>query len=181
MTAHNKCPSTSMITKTIITSLFNEGRWQEALNAIENYPHTENNNESTSILNMQATVLANLGKLDEAINLCKASIKMDSTNIQVHYILAMALIEVNQLNEAEAELRKSIFLDKKFVEAHFQLGLLLLRTKKYDLGIKSLRNALTIAKTRDQTCEVTGFQGLDYARLTEILQRELELHINEKG
>lgn len=165
-------------TEPIITSLVNEGRWKEALQAIDNTSHEKNN---TFILNMKATVLANLGNLQEAIKLCETSIKVNPINIQTHFILAMALVELDQIESAEIELRKVIFLDKKFIEAHFQLGLLLLRIKKYDLGIKSLKNALMIAKSVDQAQLVSGFHELNYGRLTEILQREIELHTNLKG
>ncbi len=168
------------ITDEIITSYIKNGCFQEALKAIDLYENSHKQNR-VFVLNSKATILANLGNLDEAIKLCEMSIKIDSTNIETHFILAMALIEINKIYAAEKELRKVIFLNNKFVEAHFQLGLLLLRAKKHDSGIKSLHNAVQIAKGRDPGEPVSGFQGLNYGRLTEILQRELELHTTQKG
>lgn len=162
-----------------ILSLINEARWQEAMQAIDKYQSSDKKN--VFILNAKATVLANLGKLDDAVKVCHLSLSVDSTNTQSHFILAMALLELNLLHDAESELRKVIFLDQKFVEAHYQLGLLLLRTKKHAIGVKCLRNALKIAKAEDQSRLVSGFAGLNYGKLTVILERELELHMKTKG
>ncbi len=169
---------TSDITQEIVLSLINHGRWQEALKAIDNY---KKNKMDAFILNAKATVLANLGNVEDAIKLCEESINIDPINIQTHFILAMSLVELNNVKSAEEELRKVIFLDKNFVQAHFQLGLLLLRIKKHDMGIKCLQNALMIAKSADQAQPVSGFNELNYGKLTEILQREIELHKNLKG
>lgn len=170
--------SSHEITQRMILSLIDEGQWQEALKSIDKYSKYKTD---TFILNAKATVLANLGNLNDAIKLCEESIVIDPINIQTHFILAMSLLELNKINSAEAELRKAIFLDKNFVQAHFQLGLLLLRMKKYDMGIKCLQNALMIAKSADQSQPVLGFNELNYAKLTNILQREIELHKISKG
>src|SRR2546426_878566 len=41
-----------VITESMITSLIDEGRWHEALNAIDNYKDKEINKKSIAILNM---------------------------------------------------------------------------------------------------------------------------------
>jgi chemotaxis protein methyltransferase CheR len=158
--------------------LIHEGKWKDALNDIKDYKKLKSD---AFILNAKATVLANLGNLSDAIKLCEESIKIDPINVQTHFILAMSLVELNEVKSAEEELRKVIFLDKTYVQAHFQLGLLLLRIKKHDMGIKSLQNALAISKSLNQAKTVTDFDVLTYGKLSEILQREIELHKISKG
>jgi len=170
--------ATHEITQSMIMSLIHEGKWKEALKAINNYKKIKSD---VFILNAKATVFANLGNLNDAVKLCEEIIKIDPINIQTHFILAMSLVELNEVKSAEDELRKVIFLDKNYVQAHFQLGLLLLRIKKHDMGIKSLQNALIISKSLNQTQPVTDFDALTYGKLSEILQREIELHKISKG
>jgi chemotaxis protein methyltransferase CheR len=123
-----------------------------------------------------AMALANLGKLKEAAAVCQACLTTDPTSKIAHFTYALTLIELNQLNNAENALRKALFLDREFVAAHYQLGLLLLRMQQAANGIKCLKNALTIAKTNDPHAEVQGYPGLQYSRLAEILEYELNLH-----
>jgi chemotaxis protein methyltransferase CheR len=176
---HSNVNTTSdEVTQTMVMSFIHHGKWHDALRAIDNYKKQKTD---TFILNAKATILANLGNLEDAIKLCEESIKMDPINIQTHFILAMSLVELNEMKSAEDELRKVIFLDKNYVQAHFQLGLLLLRIKKHDMGIKCLQNALMIAKSSNQTEPVSGFDELTYGKLSEILGREIELHKISKG
>ncbi len=166
------------ITQAMVLSFIKNGQWYEALKIIDSY---KQHKMDAFILNANATVLANLGNLEDAIKLCEESIKIDPINVQTHFILAMSLVELNEMKSAEDELRKVIFLDKNYVQAHFQLGLLLLRIKKHDMGIKCLKNALMIAKSSSQSNFVPGFDELTYGKLSEILGREIELHNISRG
>lgn len=132
-------------------------------------------------LNAQAIELANLGKLEEAIKLCEEGFKKDPVNKLHYFTYGLALFELNKLNESEAALRKTLFLDNQFVAGHFQLGLLLLRKNQQDAGIKSLKNALSIAQSKSPEEAVPGSPGLCYKRLAEILQNEINLHVVTEG
>lgn len=165
----------SLMTKhDAITALLNETKWQEALVAIETCQLSEP--KSVFLLSAKATVLANLGKINQARELCEESLKLDATHIQTHFMYAMILVELNRVKEAEAALRKTLFLDHQFVVGHFQLGLLLLRNKQTEAGLKSLQNALAIVKTKPSSQPIPGFQTLRYERLAEILEHEIELY-----
>lgn len=174
-------PSKPIVDTAAISKMLNESRWQEAINTINTYDINEL--KSVFLFNAKATALANLGKLDQATECCQKALTFDGTNKHTHFIYAVILLELNQLIEAEAQLRKTLFLDHQFVEAHFQLGLLLLRNKKHDAGIKSLQNALAIAKNKNPTELVSEFHGLDYKQLSDILQNEVNLYLAsvEKG
>lgn len=130
----------------------------------------------TQDLIKQAMELANIGKLKEAANLCEENFKSDPMNKYSYFIYGLTLMELNRIPEAESALRKAIFLDKDFVPGHFQLGLLLLRKNQYKAGLKNLKNALTIAETKQPSAVVDGSPDLNYQRLAEILRNEIKLY-----
>lgn len=157
-----------------ITQLLEEARWHEVLDLIDTY---EFKKAKTAFLSeKKAIALANLGKLDKAVKACEDSIALDATNKNTYLLMAMILAELNQFKEAEAALRKTLFLDRQFIVAHFQLGLLLLRNKNREAGLKSLKNALSIAKTKNASQAVLGVKCLNYGGLTKILEREIEVY-----
>lgn len=157
-----------------INNLMHNSQWQEVLALINHYDLKEH--PSVFLLNAKTTVLANLGKLEEANATSKIALQMDPANKQTYFIYALVLLGQNQFLEAEEALRKSIFLDHQFVEAHFQLGLLLIRNKKTDTGIKSLKNALRIAKSKNPNEAVSEMHGLNFKQLTDILAHEIEMY-----
>jgi len=117
--------------------------------------------------------LANQGKLQEAANEYISLIKSQKTDKQLYLDFAVTLIELNRLNEAEEALKKAIFLDNRFVMAHFQLGMLMIRNNRKEIGLKSLQNALDIAKSQSPDATVPGNPGMQYKRLAEILEKEI--------
>ncbi len=157
-----------------IAQLLNESRWQDALAAIHVCEIT--GKKDSSLLNSKAMAYANLGQLEQSLQSCLDSLSLDATNKHTYFIFALTLTELNRLKEAEEALRKTLFLDRHFVVGHFQLGLLLLRKKQYDIGMKSLTNALTIAEAKSPSEAVPGYQGLNYGKLSDIFKHEIEIY-----
>lgn len=124
-----------------------------------------------------ASELANSGKLDEAVKVCEEGFKKDPTNKLNYFTYSLAMSELNKLNEAESALRKTLFLDNQFVAGHFQLGLLLLRKNQHAAGLKSLKNALSIAESRKSDDTVPGSPGLSYKDFADILRQEIRLYV----
>lgn len=164
-----------------ITKLLNEGKWQEILTAVSMQKTINGKSESEFLLNAQATASANLGKLEEALQFCHENIRLYPQNPYTYYTLSLILSEMNNISEAVAALRKALFLDHQFVIGHYQLGLLLLRDKSESLGLKSLFNALKIAQSKNPQEKVPYFNDLDYGRLCDIFEKEIELHSLKKG
>lgn len=127
----------------------------------------------------QATELANLGMLNEAIKLCDDMLKRDPTNKLIYFTYGLILAELDKLKEAEHAFKKTLFLDNQFVAAHFQLGLLLMRNNMHAAGLKCLKNALSIANAKHSEESVSGCQGLTYSKLAVILQNEIKLYQNK--
>lgn len=138
--------------------------------------HQKNIPVVTTDLLSKAIDLANIGKLSEAIKLCKQGFQLDPTNKLNYYTYGLAMSELNNLSEAESALRKTLFLDSQFVAGHFQLGLLLLRKNQPTAGLKSLKNALSIAESKQSEEPVPGAPGLRYKDITEILRKEINLY-----
>ncbi|SRR5579883_224351 len=137
---------------------------------------------SASALTEKATILANEGKLAEAIIILKESLKLDPTNKYSYFTYALTLAELNQFNEAKEALKKTLFLDHQFVAGHYQLGLLLLKEKQQEEGLRCLRNALSIAKIKDPNEKLQGSNDISYGRLADILEHEIDIYaINPKG
>lgn len=171
--------SETSIDKNKINLLLKKGLWQEAIEAIEHFELNDKKNKY--LLNSKAQAYANLGELDKSLAACQESLKLDSTDRDTHFILALTLTELDRLEEAEKAFRKTLFLDRLFAIGHFQLGLLLLRKKQHEMGLKSLKNALTIAVSRKPTESVPGYQELNYGKLSEIFKHEIEIHVTERG
>ncbi len=125
----------------------------------------------------KAINLANDGKLNEAVKVCEEGFKLDPTNKFNYFTYGLAMSELNKLSEAESALRKTLFLDNQFVVGHFQLGLLLLRKNQHQAGLKSLKNALAIAESKQSEESVPGSPGLSYKDFAEILRKEIDLYM----
>lgn len=162
-----------------IAQLVNEAKWSEIINTLA--PYEKEVLHNGCFLPAKANALANLGKLEEAVNLYQQIFKLDSTNKFNYFNYALTLIELDQFAEAESALRNVLFLDNQFILGHLQLGLLLIRKNKNVLGIKSLRNALTIVKTKNPKDIVAGSQETTCEQLVKILKDEISLYEKVAG
>lgn len=171
----NKILETTKVSNHLIAKLLNESKWSDILSILE-----MNNDTSSYLMTAKAVSLANLGKLEEAIQIFQKVIKHDPTNKHAYFTYALTLIEMNKLQQAEKLLRITLYLDNQFVVAHYQLRLLLLRNKQHDSGLKCLKNALAIVSTKNPEQEVSESPGLSYERLSEILKYEIDIYSKEK-
>lgn len=157
-----------------IAQCLQEGQWTEALSIIQ---ACERDGKMNGVLlNAKACACANLGQLEQSLQASLDSLSLDTTNPVTYFTYALTLTELNRLKEAEDALRKTLFLDHQFVIGHFQLGLLLLRKREHDKGMKSLMNALAIAKAKNPDEPVQGYQALNYGKLSEIFAHEIEMY-----
>ncbi|PJA32693.1 MAG: hypothetical protein CO187_03180 [Zetaproteobacteria bacterium CG_4_9_14_3_um_filter_53_7] len=154
--------------------LLHDGRWHEALAFID--AAVKQQGKTASLLQHQAKVMANLGDLIMAKALCDESLGIDPLNTHTYFLRAMVLTELDDHEGAESSLRKTIFLEPQFVEAHFQLGLLLIRREKSIAGIKSLNNALKLARDAPPEGELHHASGMTFKRFVEILEHEIEMY-----
>ncbi|MBF0178599.1 MAG: protein-glutamate O-methyltransferase CheR [Magnetococcales bacterium] len=155
-----------------VIALMRTASWRQALEAV-GQPETWRSN-TASLLQFRARILANMGEIRQAIDLCRASIALEATDKHVYLILALAHLEASELADAEAALRKGIFLDRKFLECHFHLGLLLLRDGRREAGLKSLRGALHHAQRSPPRWLVHHSANITLERFLPSLRAELD-------
>lgn len=125
----------------------------------------------------ELTAYANQGKLKECEMLCQQLLKSNENKADIHFIHALTLLELDKLVLSEAAFRKTLFLDRHHVGAYYELGLLLLKLGRAHEGIKYLKNALKIAKTKSPTIEITGLPEMTYGRMVILLEKELDIHV----
>jgi chemotaxis protein methyltransferase CheR len=162
--------------KDTIKECLSKAQWEKSLDLILQNEGS-GAKKTAFILNAKANALANLGRLEEAVEAFKACFIQDPTNKENYFLYALTLLELNKLDECEQALRQTLFLDHQYVPGHFQLGLLLIKNKKHGAGLKSLKNALYIAQHKDPAALIPGTQGLSYGRFSEILKNEINLHL----
>lgn len=165
-------PMTS--SQTEIDYLESHGQWVQLLSLLNTL---ENNRPLTADLMYKKGIsLANIGKLESAVDQFKQCLQLDKLNHQAYLSLAMTLIELGALSDAEEQLRKMLFLNHNDVLGHFQLGLLLFKMKRKKDGMLSLENALRISKVKNQHERITGTPDLSYGRLVEILEKDIAVY-----
>lgn len=153
------------------------GRWHDTLLAVGKAFKTAG--ESAGLLQIKSKALANLGRLDEALQSCRKSLALNPVDKQIYLLQGKILLENAQPNEAEEAFRKAIFLDYTFPEAHYQLGLLLINRGDRKMGLKCLSSALTHAKKQLPHHEVHNAPGMSYQRFVEIIQNEMSIYAGD--
>lgn len=153
------------------------GRWHDTLLAVDKAFKTAG--ESVGLLQIKSKALANLGRLDEALQSCRRSLALNPVDKHIYLLQGTILLENAQPNEAEEAFRKAIFLDYTFPEAHYQLGLLLINQGERKMGLKCLSSALTYAKKQSPHHEVHNAPGMSYQRLVEIIQNEMSVYAGD--
>jgi len=148
--------------------------WHEALAEVEQ--RRRSGDDSATIWQFRAKILANLGRARDALEACEHSLERDATDKHSHFIRALILAELNRLPAAEESLRRTLYLDRNFVEAHYQIGMLQLRRGQRATGVKSLRNALTIAERELPERRLHDAAGMSHARIAAILRNELNMY-----
>ncbi len=151
------------------------GRWHDTLLAVDRAFRTAG--ESAGLLQIKSKALANLGRLDEALQSCRKSLALNPVDKHIYLLQGTILLENARSNEAEEAFRKAIFLDYTFPEAHYQLGLLLINRGDRKMGLKCLSSALTHAKKQLPHHEVHNAPGMSYQRFVEIIQNEMSIYV----
>ncbi|MCP4112683.1 MAG: chemotaxis protein CheR [Desulfobacteraceae bacterium] len=136
-------------------------------------PHSSNSKLQTQYFYQKAIESANLGKLDEAEDLCKKAVNNEKLHPGIHYLLATIYQEQGRLKESARTLKDALYLDPKFVLAHFALGNLMQREGRFAESEKHLRNTLSLLLNMNPEDILPHSEGLTAGRLTEMVQSML--------
>ena len=147
--------------------LYRNGLYPEAEERLRKLISNGGRNQESCVL--FAKVLANQGKLDEALGFCEEAVSADKCNAHLHYLLATILEEQKQVEEARVSLKKALYLDRNFVLAHFALANLSLRSGKMADARKHFGNVTEILSGYKPDDIIPESEGITAGRLAEII------------
>ncbi len=156
-----------------IIKLLNASDWVGVRDRVETA--CREGREDSELWQLKAKAQANLGQLDEAQQACVRSLQLDPVNKHTYLMQGLILSELGRQADAEAALRKTLFLDHSFLEAHYELGMLRVRAKDIPGAIKSLENALKLARKGEPDRELHNAAGMSYQRFAQVLENEIEM------
>ena len=127
-------------------------------------------------LRQTARVLANEGRLIEALDCCEQSVAGDRLNPSGYYLRAMILQERGMVDEAVKSLRGALYLDPGFVLAHFALGNIVRGLGRRRDAEKHLENAKRLLRGYPSDQVLPESEGVTAGRFMEIVDqlREME-------
>ncbi|AKA68360.1 CheR family methyltransferase [Clostridium scatologenes] len=121
-------------------------------------------------------LLANEGKLQEALECCKKIIYQDKINPENYYLLATIQEEKGNITEAITSLKKTIYLESNFIMAYFNLGNLNLKQQKFKEAFKNFRIALKLLENFNEEDIVPHSEKATAGMLKQVIE-----NINFKG
>lgn len=150
-------------------SLFKSGLFEEAESILSNVLNYNTKNIKSNIT-LLAKIKANLGKLDEAKQLCKKAIQIDKLDPGVYYLLATILSEHGKEEDPIKYLNTTLFLDPDFTLAYFLLGRYSAKSGKNAQSRKYYNSALKTLSKLNPEDKLAESDGLTVGRFTEIIE-----------
>ncbi len=121
-----------------------------------------------------ARVLANEGRLAEALPWCEKAIAIEKLNPGHRYLYAAILLESGDVEGAASALRGVLYLDPLFVLAHFALGNLARLGGRRAAASRHFRSALSLLRDLPASDPLPGSEGITAGRLEEIIRSTVE-------
>ncbi len=130
--------------------------------------------KSTDLFYLQAEILMNQGKSDEAKNSLEEALKLNSLFIPAHYLNGCICFEEDRFEDAQESLRKALFLDNDFLIAHFYLAQVFKQEDKADDAIRQYRNTLKLLSSKSSDTIIAYSGGFNAATLMSVCRDNLE-------
>ncbi len=121
---------------------------------------------------------ANMGRYDQAKQLCHRLLSRDPLSIDMVYLLAQIAEDQNDLEVAKEHLRKVIYLDSCFVKAYLDLGSIYEREKQTKKAQKMRRQALSLLAKLPPDSVLDDHSHTTIAQWQEHLEKKLEIKSN---
>jgi chemotaxis protein methyltransferase CheR len=122
---------------------------------------------------MQA--LADAGRLDEALLLCKAQVEMQPLDAPAHFFQALLLNLAGRQNAALKSLQKAIYLDREFALAHYYCGLIHENLRHIEKALASFGNVPTLLAGRPDCEPISQVGELTIGELRALAGAHIEL------
>ena len=148
--------------------LFNQGSFEEAETLLSGLEKKEALN-GKPVISLLAKTKANLGKLNEAEELCDKALQLDKLDPGLNYLLATIKQEQGDDKKVIFMLNRALYLDPNFILAHFLLGTQHLKAGNHSSGKKHFRNAVKCLSKLDPDEILPESDGLTAKSFNEIL------------
>ncbi|MCX4030077.1 hypothetical protein H0A36_01580 [Endozoicomonas sp. SM1973] len=157
-----------------IQTMMTSGHWVEASKLCDQL--LNNSSLYPVAIQYKAKALANIGKLDEASNLCLVYIKSKPLDKHGYLIYSLILIEQGEYQHAVDYLKKAIYIDSKFLEAYYHYGLLQIRLGKIKQGIEILECAANLVNQQNAHYIVHNTVDETYEHLAHTIKEEISMY-----
>jgi len=114
-------------------------------------------------------LLADQGRLEEALSICNEAIASDKLSPGFYFIRASILQELGKNSEAIASLKQAIYIDPDYIMGHFMLGNLFVRQGNPKNAKRFFDNVLGLLHKFENTDILPESEGLSAEYLREII------------
>jgi chemotaxis protein methyltransferase CheR len=114
-------------------------------------------------------LLADQGRLEEALSICQQAITSDKLVPGLYFLRASILQELGKNSEAITSLKQAIYVDPDYIMGHFMLGNLFVRQKNYRSAKRFFNNVLGLLHKYENKDILPESEGLSAQYLREII------------
>lgn len=147
--------------------------------AVQKYP------KDRALISLRATLLAEQGRVDEAIAALQAQLNSGSADRETYLSIAQVYSQAKRYTEAEEAARKSLALTPKAEDqefALFMLGSIYERQKKFDLAEEEFKKVLGMNPLNAQAANYLGYlladRGVRLEESVKYIQKALQVDPN---
>jgi chemotaxis protein methyltransferase CheR len=126
--------------------------------------------EDGRLMTVMARALANLGRLEEALEWCRKAVALDRVDPRQRYLLGMIHRERGEPADAIACFNGVLFLDAANILAHFSLAELMDRLGRRSDARRHYENALDFLTALPENEELPDADGMTAGRLSDIIR-----------
>jgi chemotaxis protein methyltransferase CheR len=118
-----------------------------------------------------AHAYANMGRYDQAKQLCQQVLQRQPMNVEIYYLLAQIAEDQNELETAKNHLRKITYLDHGFVNAYLDLAIIYERERQPEKAQKMRSHALDLLSKLPPDTVLDAHNGTTAGQWRDHLQK----------
>ena len=92
-----------------------------------------------------ASLLADTGRVDEAVPEARSAVERDPVSVMPHFVLAQVFVAARRFEEAIAAAHAALELDSSFPSSYQALGWGLVGLRRYDEAVEAFRQQVVVA------------------------------------
>lgn len=142
---------------------------------LEELFHSDSYLTESGLYEQMARVMANMGRLEAALEWCRFAIEIDKQNPVLFYLIGIIQQELGLNDQALRSLKRSLYLDPQFISAHYASGSLLLSLGKTHEANRAFRNARHLLELLPSDSPFPESEGMTAGSLLEMIRAHLNL------